>query len=75
MISQSVELALECQEAFSDIQTRNNTSVDKLASVEEELRWIKTETEEIRSQQAEEGAKLETALAQIEALKSKVYES
>lgn len=49
MVIQSVwilGIALECQEAFADIQTRNN---DKLASTEEKLKKIKAEAKEMKA--------------------------
>ncbi|XP_022845289.1 uncharacterized protein LOC111368283 [Olea europaea var. sylvestris] len=78
LVSQSIRtfgLALECREALSDFQTRTQSSEEKTASLTEELKAAKAEAEEVRAQKLEELAKLESALAQIEALKKEVHES
>ncbi|XP_022856961.1 uncharacterized protein LOC111378026 [Olea europaea var. sylvestris] len=78
LVSQSARtfgLALECREALSEFQTRTHASEGKAASLVEEVKAAKAEAEEIKAQRAEEAAKLESALTQIEALKREVYES
>ncbi|XP_022883483.1 axoneme-associated protein mst101(2)-like [Olea europaea var. sylvestris] len=78
LVSQSAQtfgLALECREALSEFQTRTHASEGKAASLAEEVKAAKAEAEEAKSQKVEEAAKLESALAQIEALKKEVYES
>lgn len=78
LVSQSVRtfgLALECKEALTDFQTRTQSSKKKVTSLAEELKKAKAEVEESRAQKIEDAAKLESALAQIEALKKEVYES
>ncbi|XP_022862709.1 uncharacterized protein LOC111382907 [Olea europaea var. sylvestris] len=78
LVSQSARtfgLALECREALSEFQTRTHASEGKTASLVEEVKAAKAEAEEIKAQRAEEAAKLESALTQIEALKREVYES
>lgn len=55
-------MALECQEALTDIWTRNKASIDKLAVAKKEIKRIKTEVEAMRAQGAEDMAKLEFAL-------------
>ncbi|XP_022871083.1 uncharacterized protein LOC111390297 [Olea europaea var. sylvestris] len=78
LLSQSIRtfgLALECREALSDFQTRTRSSGEKTASLAEELKAAKVEVEEARAQKLEEMTKLESALAQIEALKKEVHES
>ncbi|XP_022891756.1 axoneme-associated protein mst101(2)-like [Olea europaea var. sylvestris] len=77
-VSQSARtfgLALECREALSEFQTRTHASEGKAASLAEEVKATKAEAEEAKSQKVEEAMKLESALAQIEALKKDVYES
>ncbi|XP_022868626.1 uncharacterized protein LOC111388175 [Olea europaea var. sylvestris] len=78
LVSQSARtfrLALECREALSEFQTRIHSSEGKAASLAEEVKAAKAEAEEAKAQRVEEAAKLESALAQIEALKKEVYES
>ncbi|XP_022865182.1 axoneme-associated protein mst101(2)-like [Olea europaea var. sylvestris] len=78
LVSQSARsfgLALECREALSEFQTRTHASEGKAASLAEEVKTAKVEAEEANAQRVEEAAKLEFALAQIEALKKEVYES
>lgn len=60
---------------LKDIQTHNKKFIDKLASMEDEMKKIKVEVEELRAQQVEEVTKLESVLAEIEALKMEVHES
>lgn len=40
---------MERQEALTDIQTRNKSSMDNLASIEEELEKMKVEAEEAKA--------------------------
>ncbi|XP_022868502.1 uncharacterized protein LOC111388070 [Olea europaea var. sylvestris] len=54
---------------------KTHASEGKAASLAEEVKAAKAEAEEARSQKVEEAVKLESALAQIEALKKEVYES
>ncbi|XP_022872417.1 uncharacterized protein LOC111391430 [Olea europaea var. sylvestris] len=78
LVSQRVRtfgLALEYREALSDFQTRTQSSEEKTASLAEELKAARAEAKEVRAQKLEELTKLESALAQIEALKKEVYES
>ncbi|XP_022888758.1 uncharacterized protein LOC111404209 [Olea europaea var. sylvestris] len=78
LVSQSVRtfgLTLECREALTDFQTRTTTSERKTASLAEELKAARAEAEVCRAEKLEESAKLESALAQIEALKREVHES
>ncbi|XP_022857163.1 axoneme-associated protein mst101(2)-like [Olea europaea var. sylvestris] len=78
LVSQSARtfgLVLECREALSEFQTRTHISEGKVASLVEEVKAAKAEAEEAKAQRVEEAAKLESALAQIEALKKEVYES
>ncbi|XP_022843376.1 uncharacterized protein LOC111366926 [Olea europaea var. sylvestris] len=78
LVSQSVRtfsLALECREALSDFQTRTQSSEEKTASLAKELKAARAEAEEARAPKLEEMVKLESALAQIEALKKEVHES
>ncbi|XP_022847683.1 uncharacterized protein LOC111370230 [Olea europaea var. sylvestris] len=63
------------REALSEFQTRTHASEGKAASLAEEVKAAKAEAEEAKSQKVEEAAKLESALAQIDALKKEVYES
>lgn len=49
--------------------------MDKLASTEEELRKIKAGAEGMRSQQAEDAARLKSTLAEIETLKKEPMNS
>lgn len=56
-------LAMECQEAFTDIQIRNKPFMDKLASTEERIKKIKAKVEEMRAQRVKDAVKLESALA------------
>ncbi|XP_022890577.1 uncharacterized protein LOC111405776 [Olea europaea var. sylvestris] len=51
------------------------SSEEKTASLAEEVKVSRVEAEEARGQKLEEMAKLESALAQIEALKKEVHES
>ncbi|XP_022858483.1 uncharacterized protein LOC111379357 [Olea europaea var. sylvestris] len=72
LVSQSARtfgLALECREALSEFQTRTHASEEKVASLAEEVKAAKAEAEGAKAQRVEEAAKLESALAQIEALK------
>ncbi|XP_022854660.1 uncharacterized protein LOC111375973 [Olea europaea var. sylvestris] len=62
-------------EALIDFQTRTTTSGRKIASLAEELKAARAEVEVSRAEKLEESAKLESALAQIEALKREVHES
>ncbi|XP_022850772.1 uncharacterized protein LOC111372622 [Olea europaea var. sylvestris] len=55
--------------------TRAQASEGKAASLAEEVKAAKAEAEEAKAQKVEEAVKLESALAQIEALKKEVYES
>lgn len=73
--ARAFSVTLECQKVWNDIQTSNKESVDKLASVEEDMKKIKAETEELRAQWIEDVAKFDAALAEIEALKREIYES
>ncbi|XP_022873607.1 axoneme-associated protein mst101(2)-like [Olea europaea var. sylvestris] len=78
LVSQSARtfgLALECREALSEFQTRTHASEGKAASLAGEVKVAKAEAEEAKAQRVEEAAKLESTLAQIEALKREVYES
>ncbi|XP_022852184.1 axoneme-associated protein mst101(2)-like [Olea europaea var. sylvestris] len=78
LVSQSVRtfgLVLECKEALSEFQIRTQASEGKNASLAEEVKAAKAEAEEAKAQRVEEATKLESALAQIEALKKEVYES
>ncbi|XP_022841900.1 uncharacterized protein LOC111365575 [Olea europaea var. sylvestris] len=78
LVSQSAwtfGLTLECRKALSEFQTRTHASEGKAASFAKEVKVAKAEAEEAKAQRVEEAAKLESALAQIEALKREVYES
>ncbi|XP_022883648.1 uncharacterized protein LOC111400466 [Olea europaea var. sylvestris] len=63
------------REALTDFQTRTQSSKKKMASLIEELKGARVETEEARAQKLEDMAKLKSALAWIKALKKEVYES
>lgn len=60
---------------LADIQSKNKASMDKLDSIKEELKKISTEAGGMRAQQANDAAKLDSALAKIEDLNKKVHES
>lgn len=71
LVSQSAKafgVALECQVTLVDIQLRNKSLVDKLSSTEEEVKKLKVEN-------IEDTTKLDSSLAEIEALKREVHES
>ncbi|XP_022858471.1 uncharacterized protein LOC111379343 [Olea europaea var. sylvestris] len=59
---------------FARVRIRNKASVDKLVIVKDELKGIKAKAEAMRAQQVEDVAKLDSALAKIEALKRKEAE-
>ncbi|XP_022889378.1 actin cytoskeleton-regulatory complex protein pan1-like [Olea europaea var. sylvestris] len=60
------------KEALSEFQTRTHASEGKAASLAEEVKAAKAEAEEAKAQRVEEAAKLESALAQVEALKKEM---
>lgn len=68
-------VALECQDVLIDIQIRNKALVDKLAAFENEIKSLRAEAEMMKAQKIENAAKLDSPLAEIEALKKKVHES
>lgn len=68
-------MALEYQVTLADIHSRNKSLVDKLASVEEEIKKLRPEAEVARAKKTEDAAKLDFDLAEIEALKKEVQES
>ncbi|XP_022899419.1 uncharacterized protein LOC111412733 [Olea europaea var. sylvestris] len=78
LVSQSVRtfgLTLEFREALTDFQTRTTASERKTAFLAEELKAARAEVEVSRAEKLEELTKLESALAQIEALKREVHKS
>lgn len=78
LVSQSARafgVELECQVALANIQTRNKSSVDKLASIEEELEKLKTKAKVVKAEKIEDVAELDSTLTEIEALKREVHES
>lgn len=75
LVSQSARafgVALECLVALADIQSMNKSSVDKLAAVEEEIKKLRSEDEATRDEKIEDATKVDSALAEIEALKREV---
>lgn len=71
LVSQSAKafgVDLECQVTLVDIQSRNRSLVDKLASAEEEIKKLRVEN-------IKDTTKLDSSLAEIEALKREVHES
>lgn len=60
---------------LKDIQIRNKESFDKLALVEEKMKRINVEVEELKAQRAEKAVRLESALVEFKPLKREIYES
>lgn len=48
--SMAFGMALECQVALVNIKTRNKASMDKLASIEEEIKKLRAEAEAVDTQ-------------------------
>lgn len=59
---------------LKDIQIRNKESFDKLALVEEKMKRINVEVEELKAQRAEKAVRLESALVEFKPLKREIYE-
>lgn len=57
------------------METGNKCSPDKLASIEDELKKIRAKAKKLKAKRSEDAVTLESALAQIVALKKKAYES
>lgn len=68
-------MALEYQVTLADIHSRNKSLVDKLASIEEEIKKQRPEAKVAGAKKIEDAAKLDFDLAKIEALKKEVQES
>lgn len=63
MLSQSARafrVALECQVTLDDIQSRNNSSVDKLAVAEEEIKRFRVEAKAAMAEKTEDNTKLDS---------------
>lgn len=60
---------------LKDIQIHNKESFDKLALVEEKMKRINVEVEELKAQRAEKAVRLESALVEFKPLKREIYES
>lgn len=59
---------------LKDIQIHNKESFDKLALVEEKMKRINVEVEELKAQRAEKAVRLESALVEFKPLKREIYE-
>lgn len=78
LVSQSTRafgMALQCQVTLANIQTRNKASVDKSASIEEEIKTLRAKVVAMKAENIEDVAKFVSTLAKINALKKEVHKS